>query len=151
MSIYGYKKKTKPALWKLLPSEQRLARIIERETAKAHKAFIASKLKPRKRIRHRALRHREKDAEYRREAKAYIKTNKELGFLCLVALVIFGEDLDLSDVHHKRGRLGQLLLCKRFWMPVSRKGHQWIQDHPDEARKHGWLAQKGDWHRTDDL
>jgi hypothetical protein len=52
-----------------------------------------------------------------------------------------------TEVHHTRGRLGKLLLDKRYWLAVSAEGHRWIHDHPDEVRAHGWLCAKGDWNK----
>ena len=52
-----------------------------------------------------------------------------------------------SDIHHLRGRHRTLLIDKRFFCPTSRKWHDWIDAHPDEARKYGFLCERGDWHR----
>lgn len=52
----------------------------------------------------------------------------------------------VTEIHHKRGRRGKLLLDKRYWMPVSRVGHQWIHAHPKEAKERGWL---GLWGKQD--
>lgn len=51
------------------------------------------------------------------------------------------------QVHHIRGRVGRLLLDERYWLPVSFAGHRWIHDHPEEARRKGWLADGGCWNR----
>lgn len=44
-----------------------------------------------------------------------------------------------QDCHHMNGREGKLLLEKKWWLPVSRAGHNWIRDHANEARKLGFL------------
>lgn len=44
-----------------------------------------------------------------------------------------------TDVHHKDGREGQLLLDESKWLAVCRDGHEWIHQHPNAARKMGWL------------
>jgi hypothetical protein len=49
------------------------------------------------------------------------------------------------DVHHSRGRVGTLLIDTRFWKAVSRKAHDWIGEHPEEARALGLLCQPGEW------
>lgn len=51
-----------------------------------------------------------------------------------------------TEVHHIRGRLGTLLLDKRFWLAVNRKTHDWIRDNPEKARYLGFLCQRGEWH-----
>jgi hypothetical protein len=48
-----------------------------------------------------------------------------------------------EDRHHIRGKLGPLLRDQRYWLPVCRKAHAWIDAHRAEARKRGWLA--GPW------
>lgn len=50
-----------------------------------------------------------------------------------------------TDVHHTRGRAGKLLCATEHWMLVCRECHRWIHANPDEARKRGWLAQRGEW------
>lgn len=49
------------------------------------------------------------------------------------------------DVHHTRGRTGTLLLDTRFWVPVCRECHNWIQDNPAEARQARLVAPIGKW------
>lgn len=50
-----------------------------------------------------------------------------------------------DDVHHMRGRLRSLLIDLRFWLPVCRSCHDWIQANPRMARELGWLAELGKW------
>lgn len=49
------------------------------------------------------------------------------------------------EIHHQRGRLGRLCNDERFWVAVSRAGHQWIHEHPSEARAKGLLCAMGEW------
>lgn len=49
-------------------------------------------------------------------------------------------EIQTTDVHHRKGRDGKLLLDERYWLAVSRAGHEFIHANPNEARKHGWLA-----------
>jgi hypothetical protein len=44
-----------------------------------------------------------------------------------------------TDTHHKGGREGKLLLDFSKCIRVSREGHRWIEQHPNEARRRGWL------------
>jgi hypothetical protein len=46
--------------------------------------------------------------------------------------------LRCTEIHHRKGRIGSLLLDQRFWLAVSSEGHQWIENNPDEALKRGW-------------
>lgn len=43
-----------------------------------------------------------------------------------------------TEIHHKKGRIGDLLNDTRFWMAVSRKGHQIIENNPEWAKKYGY-------------
>lgn len=45
-----------------------------------------------------------------------------------------------KDIHHTRGRLGGNLLNTDTWMGVCRTCHDWIHQHPKEARSRGLLA-----------
>lgn len=50
-----------------------------------------------------------------------------------------------QDVHHARGRISTLLIDRRFWLPVCRTCHNWIQEHPSKARELGLLVELGKW------
>jgi len=50
-----------------------------------------------------------------------------------------------TQVHHSRGRLGDLLLDERFWVAVSAKGHEWIHENISHARKVGLICEPGQW------
>jgi hypothetical protein len=52
------------------------------------------------------------------------------------------------DVHHSFGRLGKLLLNQELWLAVCRVCHDWVHQHPGQARIMGWLAAKGRWNET---
>jgi hypothetical protein len=41
------------------------------------------------------------------------------------------------DVHHSKGRIGSLLNEVKFWIPVSRICHRWIEENPTEAKELG--------------
>jgi hypothetical protein len=46
--------------------------------------------------------------------------------------------LKCVDVHHMKGRAGDLLLDTRFWLAVSRKAHVKIELNPTWAREQGY-------------
>lgn len=112
--------------------------------------------KPRKPVQSLSARRAKAAAAYRRAAIAWKK-----GKLCACSgMFVFREtvagpmpgdllcairDHACDDVHHIRGRSSGLLWDKEFWLPVCRKAHTWIHDHPAEARSFGLLAQPGDW------
>lgn len=43
-----------------------------------------------------------------------------------------------TEVHHKRGRIGRLLLNILYWLAVCRVCHRWIEEHPEEAKEKGF-------------
>lgn len=52
-------------------------------------------------------------------------------------------NLPSVEAHHSRGRRGALLFAVEFFIPVSRAGHQWIGNHPDEAKARGFILPGG--------
>lgn len=44
--------------------------------------------------------------------------------------------------HHIRGRDGAMLTDTRFWLPICRPCHDWIEEHREEAWNLGWLASR---------
>lgn len=48
-----------------------------------------------------------------------------------------------AEPHHFRGRLGPLLTDTRFFIPVCRKAHRWIDANRAEARLMGLLCDIG--------
>jgi hypothetical protein len=46
------------------------------------------------------------------------------------------------DIHHIRGKLGSRFLDERYWLAVSRDGHNWIHDNEEEASKQGWYLSR---------
>lgn len=80
--------------------------------------------------------------EEARLKKQFLKDNP----LCVVALAILKKKIPSEDHHHTRGKcFPRLRLAVEFWRAVSRWGHDWIERNKDEARKHGWLCQRGEW------
>jgi hypothetical protein len=43
-----------------------------------------------------------------------------------------------TDVHHKKGRVGELFLDTSFWIALSRQGHQYVEEHPEWAKEKGY-------------
>lgn len=47
-----------------------------------------------------------------------------------------------TDVHHKMGRIGELLLKILYWLAVCRACHEWIENHPTEAQEKGFSIKR---------
>lgn len=50
-----------------------------------------------------------------------------------------------TDIHHAMGRVGfaddqeiPLLVDVRYFVPVCREAHRWIEEHPKEAKEQGY-------------
>lgn len=43
-----------------------------------------------------------------------------------------------TDIHHKKGRVGDLFLDERYWVALSREGHQYVEDNPEWAKENGF-------------
>jgi len=52
-----------------------------------------------------------------------------------------------DDTHHLKGKDGLLYFDVRWFKSTCRKAHQWIGDHPEEARKLGLLCDGGEWNK----
>lgn len=47
-----------------------------------------------------------------------------------------------SEVHHKKGKVGELYLDVRYWLAVCRSCHQWIETHPADAQEKGFSIKR---------
>lgn len=43
-----------------------------------------------------------------------------------------------TDVHHGRGKIGDLLFDTRYFVPGCRPCHRWAETHPKEAKAAGF-------------
>lgn len=43
-----------------------------------------------------------------------------------------------TEIHHKKGRIGALLLDTRYWLAVSREGHRMIEENPIWAKENNF-------------
>lgn len=49
-----------------------------------------------------------------------------------------------TDVHHMKGKIGDLLFDTRWWKAGCRVCHRYIEDHPEEARQRGLTVNRLD-------
>lgn len=45
---------------------------------------------------------------------------------------------EATEIHHKKGRVGDLFLDTNFWLAVSREGHTHIEENPEWAKENGY-------------
>lgn len=149
MSLYGYVRKSKPAVW---------------TRNAAYRRQQQSERKQFKRIVPVSKRRQLVTAEYRREARAFVKAAIKEGQCCPVfaAFETLPQEMQdflcfrykgqirrrsskLNEVHHVFGRSGELLLWKLGWKAISKWGHRCVHAFPEEAKKRGWMAPDGIW------
>ena len=83
-------------------------------------------------MRRRTKHRQEQEEEYSYERRVYF--SNPLNRICDVK----GCWRDATDIHHMKGREGDLLLDKKYWMPVCRKHHIYIEKHPVWAKENGY-------------
>ena len=166
MSLFGYKKKTKPALWKQMQDEtdeasgvakqrreEKEALRRSKERRAAERAFERKRNKPsgpRKFIAT-ATKPRAADlAAYRVRRKTWLKEHP----VCEACPKLFGLAAVVDKgphaseaVHHKRGRRGKLLLDERHWLAVCDHSHDFIHHNIAIARAADLIAQPGQWEK----
>jgi transcriptional regulator of acetoin/glycerol metabolism len=103
------------------------------------------KAKPRKRVNAQSEKRKIINREYMKLRKVFLKRNP----FCVVAEKMLGRKIATRDIHHVRGRAGNLLIASNYWLAVSREGHDWIENHKPEARAQGWLAGPGEWNKPE--
>jgi len=120
-----YQRKYKKALWCSLPNAPR-------QVEKKPKA-----------IRRRSKKMTKRMVEYHKLKAQFLKDNPT----CVVFPWDGWKQRPATQIHHRHGRLGSLLLDTRFWLAVSQTGHDWIHTHMEQARAYGFLCAKGQWNK----
>lgn len=174
MSLRGYIKKGRPALWKQIESERgevtyalnvraevrRQEREAKREDEHRRRRIAAAQRQrerqqaaPRKRIEATSRKRRTELVAYgkaRREFLAERQNCEACPKMTGMHPCVDSRPHPATDVHHKRGRQGKLLLDRRHWIPCCQHAHDWIHRNPALARALDLLAQPGEWNRYDD-
>jgi hypothetical protein len=81
------------------------------------------------RMRQRSPQHAEQMAVYRLLAAAFLREHPRCQFPGCVRASL--------DVHHRKGRVGTLLLDTRHWSALCRTHHDWAGQHPTAAVEMG--------------
>lgn len=71
------------------------------------------------------------DSEYQKKV-----TRWKVGKVC--ALKNHSKCFGSITCHHKKGRVGDLLMDEKHWLPVCLGHHRYIDTHPTEAYDMGW-------------
>ena len=61
-----------------------------------------------------------------------------------------GCQINASDIHHKKGRTGDLMLDDTEFLAVCRTCHGWIETHPEEAKVLDLSKSRESWDKRKD-
>ena len=86
------------------------------------------KEKERKPIAKHSPKRAKEEREYSKEAKAFKLANPD----CAARLK--GCTGATEDVHHMKGKIGDLLLDQHYWLPACRHCHDWIEKNSKKAK-----------------
>jgi hypothetical protein len=103
-----------------------------------------------RRIRARTSERAKEERLYRKEAKAFLAALPDKWCPVVDCYIKDVRSLRMdrqfvNQVHHTRGRIGRLLRMQEFWLGVSGVGHSLINEHPEWARKNGFLCPWGQY------
>lgn len=57
-----------------------------------------------------------------------------------------GIEKKAEDLHHRKGKQGDLLFDPRFFIGLCRVHHEWVHENPVDAIEHGWSLSR---HQTE--
>lgn len=107
----------------------------EKTKAEKDKAAVIKELKEiakPKPIARRSVKRSKEEREYAKLRKKFLGENP----LCVLA-VEHDCTIHATEVHHSKGRIGELLLAVEHFIPVCHNGHVWAESHPIEAKELG--------------
>jgi len=70
--------------------------------------------------------------QYKKVRESYLEDNPN----CQAKLS--GCSYAATEIHHKKGRIGNLLQDDTYFLSVCRNCHQWIEEHPKESKELGF-------------
>jgi hypothetical protein len=173
MSLRGYIKRGRPALWKQIQDEagevtyalnvraeiRRQEREAKRNDEFRRRRIEAAKrqrerqqAKPPKRIAPMSARRRSELTDYAVARRVFLKQRpncEACAKLTGLHPCVDAKPHPATDIHHKRGRLGKLLHDQRYWIPCCQHAHDFIHRNPVIARALDLLAQPGQWNKID--
>ena len=88
--------------------------------------------KPQPKIKRVSDKRRKQESEYGKKRIAYLTAHQ----VCEVRHA--GCMYEATDIHHKAGRVGDLLTDERYFLAVCRKCHNHVEEHPAWAKEKGY-------------
>ncbi len=108
------------------------------EEAKQTKNAGKDRFKKQRRIKKRSLKKQREDVIYGRKKAEYLKLHPQ----CEANIPGVCSNQPADQIHHKKGKVGQLYLDERYFMATEFNCHRWIEDHPAEAIKLGFSEKR---------
>lgn len=112
-----------------------------------YRATHKPKFKKRKPINRISNKGRLRNDEYRKSRKNFLSSH------CCCEVKLPGCTVpnssyegDKLEVHHKKGRIGDLLTDQRYFLAVCSSCHRYLEDHPEFAVSNGWSLSR---HKND--
>lgn len=68
---------------------------------------------------------------YKKVREKYLSDNPN----CQAKLIICS--YDATEIHHKKGRIGNLLQDDNYFLAVCRSCHRWIEENPAKSKELG--------------
>jgi len=81
-------------------------------------------------IRPRSVKRLKQERQYAKLRKVYLH--------CHPTCEVKGCEAPSTELHHRRGRVGDLLTDESNFLAVCRPHHNYIESHPAEAKEHGY-------------
>lgn len=132
MSIFRHPSRRRPALWTTMSGGLKPRTLAKKAASKRLRPRSASMAK--------------KMDLYLVAKDKFLKA-RPWCFACKELRIMQQGSHSATEVHHRFGRSGKLLLDESGWVGVCRTAHCYIHDHPAEARKVGLIAPAGQWNR----
>lgn len=103
--------------------------------------------KPRepRRLRQKSSRQRRREARYMPIRNAFIRQHPHCQVCVKMSTLLDPHHYSIMpsvDVHHKKGKIGELFFDTRFFMAVCRGHHEAIGREPAWAKKHGFIVDR---------
>lgn len=99
----------------------------------SNKVVPGEEKKKYKRIRPRTVKRAAQERKYLIRVKVFLMLNKK----CAVF-----PNQPSNQVHHKKGRIGDLLLDEKYWLAVSQDGHDKINNNSAWAEENGFTVSR---------
>lgn len=115
---------------------------IDAELKERAEKLASKEQKPKAKIKNVSDKQIERLAKYRKVRDEFMKLHP----MCQARLA--GCTIKATDLHHAKGKIGDLLTDKRYFKALCRKCHSYIETHPDWAKEMGYSLNRLENHES---